>query len=663
VDFAYSIARFLDVFGRWRERDAMMEQVSKFASLQVASQEGLTKAEYLMLDRQGDTLLQKGQAAEAERVFRGLLERLETSAAYDAAYDHAMTLARLGRCLEAQGRPGQAIDYHRRALGEFERLSESNEQVKRMMGKVYPDLGDNLAALGRFEEAQCAYEDGLEIANEVGDHRTVGVALGQLGTLAEMRGDLAEAARRYTDILETFRALGEPQSEAVAWHQLGRVAQEARDWDEAERCYREALKLEEQTDNKPYAASTCNQLAIVAEGAGRLDDAERWYLRAIELDEQLGNPKEVAIDYSNLADLYLSQGHLDEASCYAHRAREIKETLDLSAEPWKTYAILAQIAEAQRRTGEAAQWRRKEQESYAAYAGAAHQLPQWAPSFIAAVVAAVQGNEEARAEVEQILPQMESSRDWRNLPPIIRRILDGESDADKLCTGLDRYDAYIANAILAQLAGEVPQTPGVSETPGVSPASPADASTAIARIRQQWAPVIQAVVAACGGNRQAAAQLEPLLAQLSIQDDWRHLAAALRRILAGERDPAALLPGLDPTDLVIASDVLHGLGVDVGQDLRGFGNLGGLPEPGEGAMSLDDLFDMVALACTPQAPPGLAEQLHGLTHTVATDPNAPPEFRTLCRVLNAVLSGEHAPDTSALPPEWADKVREMLAAL
>ncbi|MBC8450228.1 MAG: hypothetical protein H8D78_21050 [Chloroflexi bacterium] len=80
-------------------------------------------------------------------------------------------------------------------------------------------------------------------------------------------------------------------------------------------------------------------------------------------------------------------------------------------------------------------------------------------------------------------------------------------------------------------------------------------------------------------------------------------------------------------------------------------------------MSLDNLFGMVALACTPDAPPGLAEQLHGLTHTIATDPNAPPEFRALGRVLNAVLSGERAPDTSALPPEWADKVREMLAAL
>ena len=77
---------------------------------------------------------------------------------------------------------------------------------------------------------------------------------------------------------------------------------------------------------------------------------------------------------SNLAGLYLSQGRLDEAGRYARRAVEIEETLDLSSEPWKIYSILAQIAEAQGRPDEAAGWRRKEQESYAAYAGASYEM-------------------------------------------------------------------------------------------------------------------------------------------------------------------------------------------------------------------------------------------------------------------------------------------------
>jgi len=449
VEFADSIAKFLDVFGRWREREAMMGKIAN-GELRIANGEGVTKAEYLMLSQRGEALWQGGRAAEAERVFRGLLERLEAGAAYEAAYDHAYTLWNLGRCLEAQGRPAQAIEWHRRALEEWEN-QEPTRAVKKMIGTVHTDLADLYMKLGQFGDAEKEYKTALAIDEELGDDRGKGVDLGQLGTLALRRGDLAEAGRRYTGALETFRALGEPQTEAVAWHQLGRVAQEAGDWDEAERRYRQAVRIREQIHDLPMLATDFNQLANVAKGAGRPDDAERWYLRAIEIDEQLGNPKAVAIDYSNLASLYLSQGRLDEAARYARRAAEIKEKLDLSSEPWKTYNILAQIAEAQGRAGEAAEWRRKEQESYAAYAGAAHRLPQWAPSFIAAVVAAVQGDQAARGEVERVLPQLEASG-W-DCPPVIRRILEGESDADELCVGLDRGEAYIVRTILAQLAG------------------------------------------------------------------------------------------------------------------------------------------------------------------------------------------------------------------
>ncbi len=382
VDFADRIALFLDNFGRWRERDALVEKISALQSL-VSSDKGITKAEFLMLSQRGEALLQAGRAAQAEGVFRELLERLEAETAYtgdEATYHHALTLMRLGRCLEAQGRPAQAIEWQRRALGELERISESSESAKETLGKVHTELGDNLAAVGRFDEAQRAYESGLEVSSAVGDHRSVGVALGQLGTLALRRGDLAETARRFQEAKDTFRALGEPLEEAKSWHLLGSVALGAKDWDGAEQHYREALRIYEQINDLPNRAMTLNQLALVAEGAGRLDDAERWYLRALEGFDQTGQVQYAAVASSNLAGLYLAQGRLDEAEHYALRAMEIKETLDLSAEPWKTHAILAQIAEARGRTDEAAAWRRKEQESYAAYAGAAHQLPRWASS-------------------------------------------------------------------------------------------------------------------------------------------------------------------------------------------------------------------------------------------------------------------------------------------
>ena len=202
------------------------------------------------------------------------------------------------------------------------------------------------------------------------------------------------------------------------------------------------------------------------------------------------------------------------------------------------------------------------------------------------------------------------------------------------------------------------QTSGFPETPQVS--------DAVAQIRQQWSPVVQAIAAACRGNEQAAQGLGSFLDTMSQKDDWRNLVAVLRRILAGERDPLALLPGLDDTDVVIAGDVLRGLGVDASSlplSETGEGPGDGGHDDGGDMVKLDDFLNMILQACRPDAPVGLGEQLWNATRGMATQPNAPAGMRELGRVLNAILSGERAPDLSALPPQLADKVRGVLDAI
>ena len=368
----------------------------------------------------------------------------------------------------------------------------------------------------------------------------------------------------------------------------------------------------------------------------------------------------IALVSSNLASLCLLQGRLDDAERYARRAVEIVEKLDVSAEPWKVYGILARIAETLGSVYEAAQWRQKAQNSYAAYAGAPYQMQQYQP-LIQRVVAACQGNQEAKM---QLLSAMQEADATNTRADVIRRILNNETDFEKLRVGLDHQDAYIVRAILAQLAGE--QTFEVSETSKVSenietpsPAAPereeGSAADAVAQIREQWSGVIQAVVAACKGNADVAKQLAQFLDEMGQKDDWRALVAVLRRILAGECDPLALLRGLDDMDTLIASDILRGLGTLPLQAGEGQGD--------GGAISLEDFIAMVARACKPDAPAGLAEQMHAATRGMATQPNASPEIKELGRLLNAILSGERNPDLSALPPQAAEAVSKLLEDL
>lgn len=453
--FADRIAYFLNFFARWRERDAMQAQVQQWAKEQmkkIISGEGkLTKAELTLLNYQGETLLQKGRAVEAEQVFHKILNHLENDTAYDAAYDQALTFWNLGRCQSIQDQPADAIAWHRKALQGFERFSKSDKDAKETLGKIYGEIADNLRLLGEFDEAQEAYESELKISRDIGDYRNVGVSLAQLGTLAMQRSHLTEAVRRYTKALETFRKLGEPQSEAIIWHNLGMVAEKAQNWEEAERCYRESVRICEQIRDLPHLASAYNQLGLVAGGVGRLDDAERWYLRAQEIKDKI-NSKDFST-LGNLANLYLSQGRLAEAEQYAKRAMIIVETLDLSAEPWKTYSILDDIAQAKSNAQEAAQWRRKSQESYFAYPGAAYKLPQSGPAFIQSVAAAGQGNTVAKREVEKILHQLEA-KGYQNLSAAIRRLLSGEKDFERLRIELDYQDAYIVRRILTEITAQ-----------------------------------------------------------------------------------------------------------------------------------------------------------------------------------------------------------------
>ena len=240
---------------------------------------------------------------------------------------------------------------------------------------------------------------------------------------------------------------------------------------EAERCYRESLRLSEAGNDLAGVATTANSLGVVCQRAGRPAEAETWYRRALDAFQALGDRRYEAVCANNLADLLLDAAArppadrpapfadrdlLAEAEAYARRAAKIVEALGPSEEPWKTYSILARIAEQQGRPKEARRWRRREQESFAAFAGAGAYIQQFQP-LILGVVAACQGNEDARKQLEDTLPQMEArGGEWRQLSAAFRRILEGERDGDALTDGLPYASALIVRRILAALAGGAP---------------------------------------------------------------------------------------------------------------------------------------------------------------------------------------------------------------
>ncbi len=184
----------------------------------------------------------------------------------------------------------------------------------------------------------------------------------------------------------------------------------------------------------------------------------------------------------------------------------------------------------------------------------------------------------------------------------------------------------------------------------------------VAQIRAQWEPVIEMVVAACQGNAEATAELDPFLADMEQKAEWQPFVGALKRVLAGERDPLVLLPDLDDTDVLILSDILRMLGVDP-RTLPALPGEEPSDDDGGNMITLDDFMQMIVVACKPGAPDGLKEQMQTATRGMAMQPNVAPELNALGRTLNAILNGDRRPNMTGLPPELVQAVNQMLKEL
>lgn len=540
VDFAACINRFLDAFGRWRERDEIAAEVERAVNSNqssVSSDGKITQAQFMMESGRGERLLQQGRAGEAEQVFRTLLAQLEGDADYDTSYRQSFTLHAIGKSLQDQGHSSQATEFFRRAIVLAEGL-EQTENIKNQMVAYHGDLANTFENMGKYVEARNEYEYALKLSKEVNNVRHEGTTISRLGTLALMQGDLIEARKRYIEALGLFQRMGEDQSEAILWHQLGMVAEKASDLNEAERCYKESITINEGLGNFSQAAATCNQLAIVAKNAGRPQEAERWYLREIEIDERLGNPKELAPDYNNLANLYLSQNRLDEAEAYARRALAIMETLDLSSEPWKTYGILAEIAEKRGRMDEVRAWRRKEQESFAAFAGSDTKIKGFEP-VIQAIVAATNGNEEAKKQIEAMFDQFIAGK-WL-IVDAIKAIWSGERDVNILTDGIDVNSALIVRRILQALNGEGSDPHPPAPSPIAKERAIGEGGQAQEGQGVTLPQLLELVERAAGGDRETGSKMFPAMQKMASDPnaprEMQLLGKALAAIIIGDKNP------------------------------------------------------------------------------------------------------------------------------
>jgi tetratricopeptide (TPR) repeat protein len=479
-------------------------------------------------------------------------------------------------------------------------------------------LGRCLEAQGKHTTAAKEYRTKLEVLAQLeqtdGVKRSIGVGHTDLADVLRQMSQFYAARKEYEAAKAIMQDLNDNNSVSVILGQLGTLALMQKDLNEAHRRYLEALKSDTQASDQQGQAVWWHQLGRVAEEAREWVEAERCYKESLSIEERLGHAEGAAQTCNQLAIVAKNAGRPDEAMRWYKRAIELNEERDDKSLLAGNYNNLAALYLAQNRLDEA--------ERYAHRAGEIMETldlfaQPWATYGILATIA------EQRGRADEV-------RQWR------------------------RKEQETYQAFVDQSGGQ------------------ADSNV------RKLEPLIQAIVAACNGNGQAAQEIEPVLQRMGTTDDWRKLIPVIRRIMGGERD-IELTEGLDQADTAIVRRIL--------QLLREPSPPAPLPNSGEGSaptsptqgevdepsgesgegeaeqqgITLEQILELVVAGAKGDAQAG--QQAYGLTQALQ-QPSAPPEYHTLGKGLQRVLEGlRGAEAVEGLPEEVKEIVQAVLGQL
>jgi tetratricopeptide (TPR) repeat protein len=282
-----------------------------------------------LLARIGSCLQSDGRYGEAEIVFQSVLELREGACGTEDP-DTLVSVSQLGLVNARQGKYDQAEALHRRAL-------QGREKV---LGPEHPNtlvsvsqLGSVLARQGKYDKAQALHRRALQGYEKVlgPEHPNTLVSVSQLGSVLDDQGKYDEAEAMHRRALQgREKVLGPEHPDTfTSVSQLGSVLARQGRYDKAEALHRRALQGREKVlgPEHPNTLVSVSQLGSVLARQGRYDKAEALHRRDLAGSLKVLGPEhpDTLTSVSQLGLVLARQGRNDEAEALHRRALQDRE--------------------------------------------------------------------------------------------------------------------------------------------------------------------------------------------------------------------------------------------------------------------------------------------------------------------------------------------------
>jgi DNA-binding winged helix-turn-helix (wHTH) protein/tetratricopeptide (TPR) repeat protein len=297
----------------------------------------------VVLTRLGMTFHERGELAEAEKLYRQALAAQERAGGTQGTAGTALQTANLGMLDFDAGAMPQAQPLLESALAAY---TAAGDRV--MATRMDYAIASVLLGRGNLAAARERFDSVVAISRQTGNRTDEARALSGQGFVLERLGALGEARYLQDQAYEITRQLGDPIRGASALAASAGVLMRQGELAEAEKRLAQALAMKRQGGDRLGASEVLGRLAELAARRGNLAEAERLGAEQTALARGVGSQTLVAAALRNEAGRSLDHGDLPGAR------RRLEEALRLrvqDGEELETAAVRVDLAEVLRLAG------------------------------------------------------------------------------------------------------------------------------------------------------------------------------------------------------------------------------------------------------------------------------------------------------------------------
>jgi tetratricopeptide (TPR) repeat protein len=250
----------------------------------------------------------------------------------------ARLLTQLGRLCSTLGRWADADAAFQQSLAICRNLGYRAGE-----GAVLNDLGETYRYRGHLKEAEEAYRQSVVIWKELNNHAGAGAILNNLGIVYRQRGQLQKAELGHQQSLTICQTLNDRIGEEIALNNLGIIYYQQGQFADADAAFQRSLALSQELGDLASEASAINNLGNTYCEQGRWVEAKDAYQRCLAIYQKLGDRVREGQALRNLALLQEDQADFTAALELALEALRVLDTTEDEAAKERAHQLIAQL--------------------------------------------------------------------------------------------------------------------------------------------------------------------------------------------------------------------------------------------------------------------------------------------------------------------------------